>query len=110
MIRLLVKPANSLYFAEGIPKLPRTVVSTGAMTVHIQGVCILWTSEANAIHPRLTLEYLKHTSQEVRVNLSWLEYALAKAIGSLYNSRVDWTSKLAKKVETIAGIEKVDWL
>jgi hypothetical protein len=110
MIRLLVKPANSLYFAEGIPKLPRTVTSTGVMVPHIPGISILWASEANAIHPRLTLEYLKYASQEVRMNLSWLEYALAKAIGSLYNSGVDWTSRLGKKIETIAGIEKVDWL
>lgn len=110
MIRLLVAPTNSLYWAEGIPKLVVTVVSTGQVLERIGAANMLWTSETNALHRRLTLEYLKHVSYEVRINLSWLEYALAKAMASLYNSRIDWASKLAKKNITIGGIEKVDWL
>lgn len=106
LIRLLVAPTNSLYWAEGIPKLAVTVVSTGQVLERMGDINILWASESNAIHRRLTLEYLKHTGYEVRVHLSWLEYALAKAVGSLYNARVDWTSKLAKKPETIGGVEK----
>jgi|ERR1700752_4126562 len=106
MIRLLVKPANSLYWAEGIPKLADTCVSTGQILDRVGDINILWASESNAIHRRLTLEYFKHTSYEVRIHLSWLEYALALAMSSHYNARVDWTTKLAKKPETIGGVEK----
>lgn len=110
MIRLVVRPCNDLYFAEGIPKLPRTVTSTGHMIPHIPGISIFWTSQANAIHPRLTLEYLQYVSYEIRIHISWLEHALALAIGSLYNERVDWTKNIVKKAETIGGIELAEFL
>lgn len=105
-IRLLVAPTNSLFWAENIPKLAVTVVTNGSVLERMGDISVLWTSEHVAIHRRLILEYFKHTSYEVRINLSWLEYALALAIQSMYNARVDWTSKLAKKPETIGGVEK----
>lgn len=109
IIRITVPSSNHLYFAEGIPNLNVTAVSIGQVLDKIQGVNILWTSQAHALHRHLTLEYLQYVSNEVRIHIRWLEHALAKAIESLYNHRIDWTAKF-KKVETIGGIEKVDWL
>lgn len=109
VIRLVVPPSNHLYFAEGIPNLTGTVVSNGQCLAKIPGINILWTSQAHALHRHLTLEYIQHVSNEVVINVRWLEYALAKAIENLYNHGIDWTTKF-KKVETIGGIEKVDWL
>lgn len=108
-IRLTVTPSKQLFFAEGIPNLTGTVISNGQCLDKILGINILWTSQAHALHRHLTLEYIQYVSNEVVINVRWLEYALAKAIESLYNHGIDWTTKF-KKVETIGGIEKVDWL
>ena len=109
IIRITVPSSNHLFFAEGIPNLNVTAVSTGHVLDKIPGVNILWTSKAQAQHNHLTLDYIQYVSNEVRIHVRWLEYALAKAIVSLYNHGIDWTAKF-KKAETIGGIEKADWL
>lgn len=108
-INLLVPITNTLYF-ECPEQTGKVFCSNGEL---IRGLfdCkspILW--QRVGLHRNISLVYFSEVSAQVRIHISWLEHALALAFDSMYNHGHKLSDMITKPIETIAGIEKVDWL
>lgn len=113
LIYLLVPISNELTLGQGVPELPAdTIVTSKGDVFKVPNVPaharFVWCT--HSVHHELDLDLYGYSNIKYRVHLSWLEWALATASVSLYNSSIDWTSKANKTPLTIGGFLVEDFL
>ena len=113
LINLLVPIGNELTLGQGVPELPAdTIVTSKGDVFKVPNVPaharFVWCSYS--AHRELDLDLYGYSHIKHRVHLSWLEWALATASLSLYNSGIAWTDGMNKAPLTIGGFQTADFL
>lgn len=108
-LRLLVPFSNDLYFGAHVPPGPenRLPVSDGTVLPVIgHGRRIVW---ARCWRRELNLAAMQYTSDQTKIHMDWIEWALGWAIVMLWESDTDWLPAQVKPTQTIGGLEVADF-
>lgn len=107
LIRILVPFNNDLYFGANVPSADSRYlpVSDGSvLRVAGTGRHLVWSRNWRT---ELNLGYAQIISDQTKVHMSWIEWALGTAIIKLWEAGINWVPK--PKAETIGGLEVADF-